>query len=355
MGKCTKYLVIGSTEAYSGKSSTVIGISRQLQAKGISVAYWKPLGTCTNNDCDVVEADSSILAKNLGLSENQIKPPLLYLDDENINEKLLEHEIQDYSQAIVDYVARSEEDLVLLEGSGNLWDGTLFNLSVGQIAELVNGSVLLVARYHSLLLVDSCLAAKKFLGDRLLGMVITGVPEDKLDKVNNALKPFLEKQKIAVFAILPQNNLLYSVSVRELAKRLQAKVLCREDRLDLIVENFTIGAMNVSSALGYFRQGQNKAVVTGGDRADLQIAALETSTNCLILTGKTPPQDFILSRAESLEVPVLAVDSDTLTTVEIINRSFGRVPIREPYKIKCIQELSQKYFDLERLLKQLNL
>ena len=58
------------------------------------------------------------------------------------------------------------------------------------------------------------------------------------------------------------------------------------------------------------------AVVTGGDRTELQMAALETSTHCLILTGRIPPKEIIIERAESLEIPVLSVDTDTLTTVE---------------------------------------
>jgi len=36
----------------------------------------------------------------------------------------------------------------------------------------------------------------------------------------------------------------------------------------------------------------------------------------LILTGQLPPTSFIL--AEELEIPILSVDLDTLTTVELL-------------------------------------
>ena len=55
----------------------------------------------------------------------------------------------------------------------------------------------------------------------------------------------------------------------------------------------------------YFRRKPNKAVITGGDRADIQLAALETSTRCLILTGNLYPSPAVLNRAEELCVPVL--------------------------------------------------
>jgi BioD-like phosphotransacetylase family protein len=122
-----------------------------------------------------------------------------------------------------------------------------------------------------------------------------------------------------------------------------------------MVESLTIGAMNVNAALEYFRQRENMAVVTGSDRTELQLAALETSTNCLILTGHAPPQSLIINRAEDLEIPVLSVDLDTLTTVEIIDRAFGKVPIHEIIKVNCVVDLMTKHFDFNRLTNYLDL
>jgi BioD-like phosphotransacetylase family protein len=97
------------------------------------------------------------------------------------------------------------------------------------------------------------------------------------------------------------------------------------------------------------------AVVTGGDRADIQLAALETSTQCLILTGRIPPSSTILSRAEDLEIPVLSVDLDTLSTVEIIDRAFGQVRLHEPIKVQTINQMMVKHVNVERLLTKLDL
>ncbi|NEO24126.1 phosphotransacetylase family protein, partial [Moorena sp. SIO4A5] len=196
---------------------------------------------------------------------------------------------------------------------------------------------------------------KQRLGESLLGVLINDIPQDKLSRVKTTLKPFLERQEIPVLGMLPRNNLLRSVSVRELVDQLQAKVLCCPDRLDLMVETLTIGAMNVNAALKYLRKGVNMAVVTGGDRPDLQMAALETSTHCLILTGQVQPQSVILRRAEEFEIPVLSVDLDTLTTVEIIDNSFGQVHLHEAIKVECMQQMMNEYFDIERLLKLLGL
>lgn len=356
MAKSAKYLLIGSTEAYSGKSATILGLTHQLTQQGITVAYGKPLGTYSNDNSEgLFEEDVDFLAATLGLSSSQVRAPLLYLDENTINQRLLGENQTDYTKALQNYLAEIKGDLVLLEGPGNLWEGSLFNLSVAEIAEEIDASILLVARYDFLLLTASLLTAKKFLGDRLLGVTINDIPPEELGKVQTVVKPYLEQQDIPVLGMLPKDNLLYGVSVRELAKRLKAEVLCRRDRLDLMVESLSIGAMNVNSALEYFRQRENMAVVTGSDRTELQMAALETSTHCLVLTGHIPPQPLVLSRAEDLEIPVLSVNLDTLTTVEIIDRAFGKVPIHEPIKVQCIQELMTKYFDLDRLVNYLAL
>jgi BioD-like phosphotransacetylase family protein len=356
VAKSVKYLLIGSIEAYSGKSGTILGLTHQLKKQGLVVAYGKPLGTCVkDNSPSKIEEDVQFIAQALDLSASQVQAPLLCLDRETISQRLQGKDTTDYSQSWQNYAQQVEGDIVLLEGPGTLWEGSLFNLSVEQIADAVNASILLVTRYSSLLLVDSLLQAKRYLGDRLLGVLINDIPLDQLAVTDSLVKPFLEAQGIGVLGMLPRNDLLRSVSVREISQQLGAKVLCRSDRLDLMVETLTIGAMNVNSALEYFRKGRNMAVVTGGDRTDLQLAALETSTSCLILTGHVPPQPLILSRAEDLEIPILSVNLDTLSTVEIVDKAFGKVRLQEAIKVECIQQLMEEYFDIKRLMEKLGL
>lgn len=351
MEKSVKYLAIGSTESYSGKSATILGIAHQIQQKGLTVAYRKPLGTYLNGiRSDEVEEDIQFMNNILNLPEVQVKFPLLCLDAETIEKRLGGDDSTNYRQSLKAYLEPAGGDLILIEGPGTLCEGSLFDLSLLDIATEIDASVLLVARFHSILIVETLLSAKQHLGDRLLGVLINDISTDQIQVVESTVRPFLEQQGIPVLGLLPRSELLRSVTVRELVNQLQAEVLCRPDRLDLMVESLKIGAMNVNAALKYFRRGRNMAVVTGGDRADIQMAALETSTHCLILTGHIPPQSFILNRAEELEIPILSVDLDTLTTVEIIDRAFGKVQLHEPIKVQCIQQLMAEHFDLDRLM-----
>jgi BioD-like phosphotransacetylase family protein len=347
-----KYLLIGSTEAYSGKSATVLGLSHLLQQKGLDLAYGKPLGTCLSKSSGtVIEQDVQLITAILNLPENRVAPTLVALNEISVQKRLCNEDTTDYRQSLTQkYLQMSVGDLVLLEGPGNLEEGSLYNLSLPQIAEAIDAAVLLVTRYQSLLSIESVLSAKQRLGKRLIGFVLNDVPAEQTQSVETTVRDFLEQQGIPVLGILPRNDLLRSVSVRELVHQLNAEVLCRRDRLDLMVESLAIGAMNVNAAVKYFRKRRNMAVVTGGDRVEIQQAALETSTQCLILTGQLPPPSFILNRAEELEIPILSVDLDTLTTVEIVDRAFGQVRVHEPIKVQCIRHLMAENFDIERLL-----
>ncbi|MGM3306452.1 phosphotransacetylase family protein [Anabaena sp. WFMT] len=357
MPTSAKYLLIGSVETYSGKSATILGLSHQLKQKGLDIAYGKPLGTCSESaDGTLVEEDVQFITQSLKLPENRVAPTLLALDEASVQKRLRGEDHTNYQQLLGQhYLQIPRGDLVLLEGPGDLPEGNLFGLSMLQVAEVLDTAVLLVHRYKSLLSVEALLSAKKQVGDRLIGVVINEVPAEQLDVCDKLLRPFLEQEGIPVLAMLPKSDLLRSVSVGELVKQLKAEVLCRSDRLDLLVESLAIGAMNVNAAVKYFRKRRNKAVVTGGDRVEIQQAALETSTQCLILTGQLPPPTFILNRAEELEIPILSVDLDTLTTVEIVDRTFGQVRVHEPLKVECISQLMSEHFDINRLLSQLGL
>ena len=111
--------------------------------------------------------------------------------------------------------------------------------------------------------------------------------------------------------------------------------------------------MDVDSALGYFRRTPNKAVITGAHRSDIQLAALETSTRCIILTGGLTTNNVVIGKAQSKGIPIISVMDDTFTTIDKIEGSMGKTNIREKRKVERVKELMDREFDLERFLKSM--
>lgn len=357
----TQHLLIGSIDPYSGKSTVVLALAQALIQKGVDLAYGKPIGTCPEPgvSCNL-DGDVQFLTKTLKLSPDRLCPTLVWADPSNLEQRLAHKDTEDYAaQFAQSMFAQSmlapptggnESTLVLLEGPGTLDEGILYGLSLPEMATIVDAGIVLVTRLKSYLPLESLIAAKKRLGHRLLGVILNDIHPSQQITVDQVIKPYLEEQEIPVLGVLPHSEILKSVSVGELVTRLGAEVLCSADRMDLMVENLCIGAMNVNSALEYFRRGRNMAIVTGGDRTDLQLAAMETSTQCLILTGHIPPVPSIVSRAEELEIPILSVDLDTLSTVEIIEQTLGQVRLHEGIKLDCVFEMGQTFLQIDRLL-----
>ncbi len=350
MAQC---LLVGSTEPYSGKSAAILGLASHLQHLGLPIAYGKPLGSL--QDSESIDPDIRFIARSLGLSESDQPPTLLQLNQQVLLNHLQHPHEHNYLQALQTYIEESRAELILLEGPATLAEGKLFGLSLAEMSRQLQAQVLLIARYHSALVVETLLNAYQQLRPHLAGVIINDVPEDQLTEVETVIRPYLESQGIPILGVLVSNPTLRSISVEELAHHLQAEVLCCPDRLDVMVEDFVIGAMNVNSALRYFRKAEHKAVITGGDRTDIQLAALETSTYCLILTGKLPLDSRIRRRAEDLEVPVLSVDLDTFATIARIEQLFGQVRLHEAAKVRAIQELMSRNFDFNRLAQHLHL
>ena len=82
---------------------------------------------------------------------------------------------------------------------------------------------------------------------------------------------------------------------------------------------------------------------------------MEASTQCLILTGVGDPLPQLISRAEELEVPVLKVDHDTLTTVETIDAAFGHGGLHEPVKATYAIRLVGEHCQFRALFQRLRL
>jgi hypothetical protein len=156
--------------------------------------------------------------------------------------------------------------------------------------------------------------------------------------VTEKIKPFVVENGLHFCGVIYQNRELFSPTVREILKELDGELLYGEDHLDRLVDQFLIGAMTPDNALKWFRRAKNLGVITSGDRADICMAALETDTNLLILTGGHGPDIRTISRAKEVEVPILMTAHDTYTTAQIVHGLVGTVTPENKGKIELIKK-----------------
>ena len=329
-------LLIGSCEAFGGKSAVVLGLLRQLLAADRGVRVGKPLATSVETAGSagqdaLIDDDVRFIGAILGLPPEHLLPSLHQLDADSATQRLLQGDAGPADHSACQAVRQQLQDL----GPDAL--------------------VLLVHTWSDARSVEPLLEARAQLGDLLAGVVLNAVAPEDVEAIRAQVCPALARLGIPVYGVLPRSPLLRSVTVEELVARLDARVLCCQDRLDLLVETLSIGAMNVNAAMEFFRRRRNMAVVTGADRTDIQLAALEASTQCLILTGVGEPLPQLINRAEELEVPLLKVEHDTLTTVEVIEHAFGHVRLHEGVKATYAMRLVDEHCDFGPLFTRLGL
>lgn len=348
------HLYIASMSGFSGKSLVTLGLGLVMKEKGFRIGYIKPYGNIpAKHEGKLVDADADFMRKALDLPEtpDAISPFVVTFE---LQSNALKGRPSDKFKLVSEAVAAiTGKDIVLIGGAANLFEGSVFGLSGLRLIKSLQAKTLVVEPWNGDSSIDSLIGAKEMLGDHFAGAVINKIPQAAHDYVNKSVKTYLEKRGIPIFACLHRDILLDSITVRQLNDILNGKVICAEEGLDEFIESFSIGAMDVDSALKYFRRTPNKAVITGAHRSDIQLAALETSTKCVILTGGMHTNDVILSKAKLAGVPFISVHDDTYSTVEKIEAVLGKIRIREQKKVQKTREIIEKEFDFTRLIQTL--
>jgi uncharacterized protein len=347
-------ILIASNSAFAGRTLLSIGLAMKFMDMGHTVGFMKPLGNLpVKAGSEVYDADAQFIKELLGLPDplEAISPFLMTYENQTL---LLREGIRDaQKQVLAALKTLKKRDFVIVCGGADLFEGAALGLDTLSLAEAMKAAVLMIEPWRGDVSADTLFGAGTLLRERFAGSVFNKVPGGMAGHVKDEVKPFLERKGIAVFGILPKDKFLESVTVASLNNILNGTVLCCEDRLDEFVENFLIGAMDVDSALNYFRKTPNKAVITGAHRSDIQLAAIETSTKAIILTGGFLTNEVVLGKARSRGIPILSVPDDTFTTIDKIELRMGKTSIREKRKIERAKELISAGFDMFGFLTKL--
>ena len=345
-------IFVASNSGFSGRTFISLGIAMKLAEQGYKVGYLKPMGKVpVKKGKTIYDADALFIKETLGLDDpvETISPFVQTYESQTL---LYEGGLKDVKKDVLAaFKTLKKKDFVIIGGGGDLFEGALTGLHVLQLVNDLKAFVLMIEPWRGEASADVLFGASKLIGERFLGGIMNKVPANTVNFVKETVRPFLEKKGVKVFGVFPKDRGLEAVTVRQLNDILNGKVLCCEDRLDEFVENFSVGAMDVDSALAHFRRMQNKAVITGAYRSDIQLAAMETSTRCIILTGGLTTNDVVIGKAQAKGVPIITVTEDTFTTIDKIESQMGKTSLREKHKVERVKELMDIEFDMKRFLK----
>ncbi len=338
-------LYICSTLGFSGKSIISLGLALNLQDKGLKVGYMKPIGweAGTNPSGEKVDKDAELMTYllNLKLPMDVVSPIIFgsrFLEEnERADPRLYEEKILSAYKK-----ASEDKDLMIIEGTSTLGIGSSMGLNPVFLSKKLKSQILMVSRFQNDATLDYDVWVKMVtdaMNANFFGQIMNQVHRRDMERVRRFALPIFNKFSMKLLGLIPEETEMMAPTVREICEKIKCEVLTCKDKLDNTVEEILVGAMSPESSLTYFRRSFKKAVVTGGDRADIQLAALETDLSALILTGNIYPDAKILSRAEDLQVPVLLVPWDTYATVRALSHITGRISPQDDRKIKLVKKL----------------
>lgn len=320
-------LVISSVSERSGKTIVALGLA--LNFKGV-LGFYKPMReNLITIDGKLVEEDAYLMKHVLDLEDESLLSPFTY----NIFKGIKIDDIICGLNRIC-----SDKQAILLEGTKDISTGFIHNISSIQLARALNTEILLVTDIYSLEKVAMIKLLLKKLKVNLRGVILNQSQDPGFEN-------YMNKRGINILGSIPLLKELKALHAYEIAEELGGEIIVEGE--DLLIEKVLIGAMTPESALKYFRRVPGKAVITGGDRADLQLAALSTSTSCLILTGGLYPANHVIARAQELGVSLILVHLDTLTAAERVERLTARIDPFDDRKIRIIKEAAQQNLDLD--------
>jgi len=305
------------------------GLGKYFLSDGRKTGFFKPI--ITKNGAPKKEDDDTLFLKQV---------------------LALEEPLDKLSKVVADGAPKSEvkealakiskdKDIVIVEGWGKLDSTSL------EMATTLSAGVIIIETYDEGLSRSKLASKYKDFGQYLIGVVVNKVPLKVLPSLKDELLDNTGKTGLSILGVLPEDRILLSLTIGELAKYIRGEILNDTDKEEELVENFMLGAMNVGSGVEYFDLKATKAAIVNGERSDIQLAALETKTKCLILSDNAELQPAVLSRAKIKGTPIIRVKDNTETIVTRIEAALGKTKFGQEKKLPKLAQILEQNLDFK--------
>ena len=336
-------LLIVSAEAAAGKTTIAVGLGRQLLDEGKKVGYLRPSVSEKPSDSSAGDAGFARQALNLTEEVGLLRPS--FVGGKPLADKA--------RQAYIE-VSRNK-DVVIVEGYCGTTPDDADSKTAYEIAEALKARVIVVENYAGGQSAPQYAASYLGFGENLLGFVLNKVPKRELKRTCEELTSRVSEAEMRILGALPEERALLAFTVAELAEQINGEMLNNGEKSMALVESVMTGAMCVDSGLDYFGRKSNKAVVVRHDRPDMQMAALETATRCLVVSGGGEPVDYVRFKAEEKNIPVIMTQNDTDTVIKHIEALLESTRFHQDKKLNKLAEIMQANLDFKAIYAGLGL
>jgi len=352
-----KAFYLSSLKERTGKSFLSIGFIQKLKKEGKKFAYFKPIGVPKSAFTNKADPDVGFILNTVYQTDHPYDfispvsiPDAYYVDlvDSSKKEESLQKIKEAYEKVSKDM------DYVIIEGNPSIRKLIRVGLDDISIAQALGiNELIYVSTESSDRCIDNFFFTKNYFDFRdikITGILFNKINYEYIARIKELTEEHIHRYDIPVLGIIEKNLELFAPRVNEIKEQIGGELINEKASSGLgnLVETYLIGAMNSQAALKYLRQVKRAAFITGGDRTDLAMAALDQEVAVLILTGFIQPDMGVITAANEKGIPIILSPSDTYTTMRNLERL--KPGIQED-EIEKVLDLIEKQINWELLLK----
>ncbi|MEG6506785.1 phosphate acetyltransferase [Nitratidesulfovibrio sp. 1201_IL3209] len=361
-------LYITATESKSGKSAVVLGMMQLLLRDIRKVAFFRPI--INRPVTEAVDHDTNLILTHFNLDVPAAHTYAYSLQDarELINNgqhaTLLENILKKYKQLEDSY------DFVLCEGTDFLGKDAAFEFDLNaDIAANLGCPVMVVANGQQKTaneIIASTQLTIDLLDEKGLDIVAAvinraSVTDAERTEVIDSLECKANCSNPLAVYVVPEEPTLGKPTMGDVKKWLNAQVLYGHGRMDTLVDDYVIAAMQIGNFLDYVTPGC--LVITPGDRSDIILTGLATrlsgaypDISGMLLTGGIQPAPNVHRLIEGwtgVPIPILSVKDHTYKTIQTLNELYGKIEPDNDRKINTALGLFERCVDSQELGRRL--
>ena len=349
-------IYLATSEAHCGKSLVCLGILEMILRKTKRVGVFRP----------IIGGNRKSRDKNINLLLTHFNLDIEYEDTfaftrREAREMISGGQYNKVLDTVIEKYKNLEKqcDFVLCEGTDYTDEGSSFDFDINvDIAKNLGCPVLILGRGDMGRELEEVISPVQLSYEHfankeceILGVIINRVRSALAHELLLDIRHRI-KDKELLISVIPENIVLQSPNMQEIANHLGAEILYGEELMGKQVYRYSVAAMQMQNYLEHMTE--NCLVISPGDRGDIILTALQAhqSQNYppisgLLLTTRLLPNSSIKKLLDGLPsvLPILSVDSNTYDTVSRLATLTSYIDPESHHKITISKKLFEKYVD----------
>lgn len=364
----SKNLFIAATGQSDGKTTTSIGLFDVFIEKKLNVGFIKPVGQrYISVGEDQIDKDSYLIEQIFKSKRNirdmsPIAIPAGYTTKYINNRVELKEELLDRLDYSFKYIS-SNNQIVIVEGTGHAGVGSVLDLSNAKVASLTKSKVILIAPGGIGNTIDEIMLNKALFDKEnveILGVIVNKVLEEKFEKIKKLVTKALSYHNIPTLGFIPYKEALSSLNMALIQENLKNSKCINQCSMSYKhINKIVVAAMTPKHVVNHLNKGS--LLIVPGDRHSV-IEAVVSASACIpekhvrgiILTGGLLPSRKALELIKNHDIPILSVPYETYETSKLISKILVKITHKDTSKIELAKELIKKYVDTNQILEKLS-